>query len=140
MHHHEPAGRRLRVRRTWPGCSRVRELPRGWSDDSDAVEEAKAYPEVFARKSVGQVADHFETIIRRLDRKPAIVGHSFGERSGAHDVGVLDDEVGLGLQDRCPAGQLRTRGRRHQIHGLDGPRRDAGRRPRPGRRQDDRGG
>jgi pimeloyl-ACP methyl ester carboxylesterase len=44
----------------------------------DTVEEAKAHPEVFAHKSVGQVADHFETIIRGLNRKPAIVGHSFG--------------------------------------------------------------
>jgi non-heme chloroperoxidase len=33
---------------------------------------------VIAGKSIGQVADHFETIIRGLDRKPAIVGHSFG--------------------------------------------------------------
>jgi non-heme chloroperoxidase len=33
---------------------------------------------VFAGKSVGQVADHFETIIRGLNRKPAIIGHSTG--------------------------------------------------------------
>jgi non-heme chloroperoxidase len=33
---------------------------------------------VFAGKSVGQVADHFEAVIRTLDRKPAVVGHSFG--------------------------------------------------------------
>jgi pimeloyl-ACP methyl ester carboxylesterase len=42
------------------------------------VEEAKAHPEVLAGKSIAQVADHFETIIRGLDRKPAVVGHSFG--------------------------------------------------------------
>jgi non-heme chloroperoxidase len=53
-------------------------LTPGWPDDPDTVEEAKAHPEVFAGKSVGQVADHFETIIRGLDRKPAIIGHSFG--------------------------------------------------------------
>ena len=53
-------------------------LTPGWPDDPDTVEEAKAHPEVFAGKSIGQVADHFETIIRGLDRKPAIVGHSFG--------------------------------------------------------------
>ena len=41
------------------------------------VQEAKAHPEVFAGKSIGQVADHFETIIRGLGRKPAVVGHSF---------------------------------------------------------------
>jgi non-heme chloroperoxidase len=53
-------------------------LTPGWPDDPNTVEEAKAHPEVFAGKSIGQVVDHFETIIRGLDRKPAIVGHSFG--------------------------------------------------------------
>jgi len=53
-------------------------LTPGWPDDPDTVEEAKAHPEVFAGKSVGQVADHFEEIIGGLDRKPAIIGHSFG--------------------------------------------------------------
>jgi pimeloyl-ACP methyl ester carboxylesterase len=53
-------------------------LTPGWPDDPDTVAEANANPEVFARKSVGQVADHLETIVRGLERKPAIVGHSFG--------------------------------------------------------------
>ena len=50
----------------------------GWPDDPDTVEEANAHPEVFAKKSVGQVADHFGELIGKLDRKPAVVGHSFG--------------------------------------------------------------
>ena len=50
----------------------------GWPDDPDTVAEAKAHPEVFARKSVGEVADHFEAVIGKLDRKPAVIGHSFG--------------------------------------------------------------
>jgi non-heme chloroperoxidase len=50
----------------------------GWPDDPDTVEEAAERPEVFAGKSIRQVAEHFETIIRGLDRKPAVVGHSFG--------------------------------------------------------------
>ncbi|WP_229075033.1 alpha/beta hydrolase [Actinoplanes sp. DH11] len=50
----------------------------GWPDDPETVEEANAHPEVFARKSVGQVADHFCELISKLDRKPAVVGHSFG--------------------------------------------------------------
>jgi non-heme chloroperoxidase len=33
---------------------------------------------VFAHKTVGQVADHYAAVIAGLDRKPAIVGHSFG--------------------------------------------------------------
>src|SRR5512133_651399 len=53
-------------------------LTPGWPDDPETVEEAKAHPEVFAGKSIGQVADHFETIIRGLERKPAVIGHSFG--------------------------------------------------------------
>jgi pimeloyl-ACP methyl ester carboxylesterase len=53
-------------------------LTPGWPDDPETVEEANADPDVFAGKSVGQVADHFEAVIRALDRKPAVVGHSFG--------------------------------------------------------------
>jgi non-heme chloroperoxidase len=53
-------------------------LTPGWPDDPETVQEAKAHPEVFAGKSVGQVADYAEGIIRRLDTKPAIIGHSFG--------------------------------------------------------------
>jgi pimeloyl-ACP methyl ester carboxylesterase len=53
-------------------------LTPGWPDDPETVEEAKAHPEVFAHKSVGQVADHFEVIIHGLVKKPAIIGHSFG--------------------------------------------------------------
>jgi pimeloyl-ACP methyl ester carboxylesterase len=53
-------------------------LTPGWPDDPETVEEANAHPEVFAGKSVGDVADHFEHVIRGLDRKPAVIGHSFG--------------------------------------------------------------
>jgi non-heme chloroperoxidase len=53
-------------------------LTPGWPDDPDTVAEANAHPEVFAHKTVGQVADHFDAVIRVLTRKPAIVGHSFG--------------------------------------------------------------
>jgi non-heme chloroperoxidase len=53
-------------------------LTPGWPDDPETVQEAAEHPEVFAGKSIGQVADHFETIIGGLERKPAVVGHSFG--------------------------------------------------------------
>jgi non-heme chloroperoxidase len=53
-------------------------LSPGWPDDPDTVEEAKANPEVFAHKTVGQVADHFADVIGKLDKKPAVIGHSFG--------------------------------------------------------------
>ena len=50
----------------------------GWPDDPDSVEAARANPQAFAGKGVAQVADHFAEVIGGLDRKPAIVGHSFG--------------------------------------------------------------
>jgi non-heme chloroperoxidase len=53
-------------------------LTPGWPDDPPTVEEANAHPEVFAHKTVGQVADHFAEVIGRLTRKPALIGHSFG--------------------------------------------------------------
>jgi pimeloyl-ACP methyl ester carboxylesterase len=49
-----------------------------WPDDPDTVAEANANPEVFAGKTIGQVADHFSSVIEQLDRKPAVIGHSFG--------------------------------------------------------------
>ena len=53
-------------------------LTPGWPDDPETVEEANAHPEVFAHKTVGQVADHFDKVVRGLKRKPAMIGHSFG--------------------------------------------------------------
>jgi pimeloyl-ACP methyl ester carboxylesterase len=50
----------------------------GWPDDPETVEEAKAHPDVFAGKGVGDVADHLEAVIRTLEKKPAVIGHSFG--------------------------------------------------------------
>jgi non-heme chloroperoxidase len=49
-----------------------------WPDDPATVDEANEDPEVFARKSVGQIAEHSEDVIGKLDRKPAVIGHSFG--------------------------------------------------------------
>jgi non-heme chloroperoxidase len=53
-------------------------LTPSWPDDPETVEEANAHPEVFAHKTVGQVADHTEAIVRGLARRPAFIGHSFG--------------------------------------------------------------
>src|SRR5256886_6937899 len=53
-------------------------LTPAWPDDPETVEEANEHPEVFAGKTVGQVADHYGEVIGRLDRKPAVIGHSFG--------------------------------------------------------------
>jgi pimeloyl-ACP methyl ester carboxylesterase len=53
-------------------------LSPGWPDDPGTVDEAKQQPEVFAHKSVGQIADHMQDVITKLTRKPAVIGHSFG--------------------------------------------------------------
>jgi non-heme chloroperoxidase len=53
-------------------------LTPGWPDDPETVAEAKAHPEVFAHKTVGQVADHYAEVIGQLKKKPAVIGHSFG--------------------------------------------------------------
>jgi non-heme chloroperoxidase len=53
-------------------------LTPGWPDDPETVEEANAKPEVFANKTIGQVADHFAKVIGGLKKKPAVIGHSFG--------------------------------------------------------------
>src|SRR3954465_8835587 len=50
----------------------------GWPDDPPSVEEAREHPEVFAGKGVGDIAAYQQQIVERLDRKPAIIGHSFG--------------------------------------------------------------
>src|SRR5437660_11094191 len=47
-----------------------------WPDDPLTVEDARANPDVFAKKTVGQVADHTEEVIGALNEKPAMIGHS----------------------------------------------------------------
>src|SRR5258708_33338366 len=68
----------------WDGGAAVFEkagysaLAPGWPDDPATVAEAKANPDVFAHKKIGQVADHIADVIGRLKKKPAVIGHSFG--------------------------------------------------------------
>jgi pimeloyl-ACP methyl ester carboxylesterase len=49
-----------------------------WPDDPETVEGARAEPEVVAKKTLKQVADHTTEVISGLDKKPAIIGHSTG--------------------------------------------------------------
>ena len=50
----------------------------GWPDDPATVREAFEHPEVFAHKKVQAVTDHYLDAIRQLEKKPGVVGHSFG--------------------------------------------------------------
>ena len=49
-----------------------------WPDDPETVEEARANPDIMAKKSLGQVAEHTTEIIQALDTKPVVMGHSTG--------------------------------------------------------------
>jgi pimeloyl-ACP methyl ester carboxylesterase len=49
-----------------------------WPDDPDTVEQARANPGVFAKKTLGQIADHTAEVIGNLNKKPAVMGHSTG--------------------------------------------------------------
>ena len=49
-----------------------------WPDDPETVTEARANPDLFARKTLKQVADHTTEIINPLDKKPVVMGHSTG--------------------------------------------------------------
>ena len=49
-----------------------------WPDDPTTADEGNARPETFAGKTIGQIADHVEQHVRELDRKPVVIGHSFG--------------------------------------------------------------
>src|SRR3954463_13958916 len=49
-----------------------------WPDDPETIEEARANPDVFAGKTLAQVADHTADVIGRLEKKPAVMGHSTG--------------------------------------------------------------
>jgi non-heme chloroperoxidase len=49
-----------------------------WPDDPETVEEARANPDVLAKKTLKQVADHTADVIGKLETKPAVLGHSTG--------------------------------------------------------------
>jgi len=46
--------------------------------DPETVEEARANPDVLAKKTLKKVADHTADVIGKLEKKPAVVGHSTG--------------------------------------------------------------
>ncbi len=50
----------------------------GWPDEPSTVDEARKEPEVFAHKMVERVTDHYVEVMSKLERRPAVVGHSFG--------------------------------------------------------------
>src|ERR1051325_6681279 len=53
-------------------------LTQACPEDPETVAEAREHPEALAGKGIGEIAHYEEAIIRRLERKPVIIGHSFG--------------------------------------------------------------
>jgi pimeloyl-ACP methyl ester carboxylesterase len=53
-------------------------LTPSWPDDPETVQEARANPDVLAKKTLGQIADHTAEVIGKLTKKPAVMGHSTG--------------------------------------------------------------
>src|SRR5215468_6822630 len=49
-----------------------------WPDDPETVAGARAEPEVLAKKTLKQVADHTTDVLGGLDKKPVLIGHSTG--------------------------------------------------------------
>jgi pimeloyl-ACP methyl ester carboxylesterase len=65
-------------------------LAPGWPGDPIDVAAARANPEAFQGQKVAMVAEHYAEAIRGLNRRPVIIGHSFG--------GLLTQKlVGMGL-------------------------------------------
>ena len=49
-----------------------------WPDDPETVEQARANPDVLAKKTLKQIGDHVAEVIGGLTKKPAVMGHSTG--------------------------------------------------------------
>jgi len=50
----------------------------GWPGDAETVAETRANAERVAGYGIDEVVDHYAAIIRSLETKPIVIGHSFG--------------------------------------------------------------
>jgi pimeloyl-ACP methyl ester carboxylesterase len=53
-------------------------LTPSWPDDPETVDEARANPDVFAKKRLKQIADYTMSFVNALEKQPAVIGHSTG--------------------------------------------------------------
>jgi non-heme chloroperoxidase len=53
-------------------------LAPGWPDDPETTAAANQDPDALAHKRIKHVTDHYAAAISQLQRKPAVIGHSFG--------------------------------------------------------------
>jgi pimeloyl-ACP methyl ester carboxylesterase len=50
----------------------------GWPGDAPTVEQTRQNPDALAGHGIDDVVEHYATIIKGLDAKPILIGHSFG--------------------------------------------------------------
>ena len=86
-----------------------------WPDDPATVDAARANPNVLAKKTLKQIADHTTEIIDALDKKPVVMGHSTGGLVGADargpgSVGGHGGDRPRGLPRRPASAALRAQG------------------------------
>ncbi len=55
-----------------------RVVNRGWPGLEGGIEQIRRNPSAIANLGIGEIVAHYEEIIRKLDRAPIIMGHSFG--------------------------------------------------------------
>ncbi|MBE7157145.1 MAG: alpha/beta fold hydrolase [Rhodospirillales bacterium] len=55
-----------------------RVIAESWPGFEGDIEEIRRNPSSVARVGIGEVVEHYEAIVRRLDAPPIIIGHSFG--------------------------------------------------------------
>ncbi|WP_318219097.1 alpha/beta fold hydrolase [Streptomyces sp. SCL15-6] len=92
------------------GCGRLREhwvthhaargfrvLAPAWPDAEREVEDLRTDPSSLAGVGLEEVLDRYEGIVRRLDRPPIPIGHSFGGT-----IGPLLLDRGLGVAGVAP--------------------------------------
>ena len=85
-----------------------------WPDDPETVEEARANPDVLANKTLKQVADHTADVIGKLEKKPAVIGHSTGglfarclPAVGSRQRRLPSTRASFAASCRCPAPRSR---------------------------------
>lgn len=68
----------------------------GWPGDAPTAEETRAHPDAVAGVGIGDVTDHYATVIAELASPPVVIGHSFG--------GLIAQKLhGMGLSRACVA-------------------------------------
>jgi alpha-beta hydrolase superfamily lysophospholipase len=90
-------------------------IARGWPGMEGDLTELRADPSALDDVGIADVVDHYEAIIRELDRPPIVMGHSFGGSfaevlldRGLGAAGVAIDAAGVKGITKLPLSTLRA--------------------------------